>query len=250
MRRGKQSLAQRHSGWSSFLAPLARSEVRRAAKQLACKNIDGPLRAVSSIPPPRSHIPTMATTAVELRSKFLQEAAHLLVASSPSASAFLGAARDRLLDDAELDLAPKERDALRRECCGACGSLMVPGWSCQVSHQTQAVRGGTKKNLAKPATRPDKLLVYTCSRCHRQTVQTLQPKAPRHVAKKQKVISSKPALPVKKLVEEDDSKVTKSANASSKQRKKARKGGLQAMLEKSKAQSSSQGGLDLMDFAM
>jgi hypothetical protein len=61
---------------------------------------------------------------------------------------------------------------------------------------------------------------------------------------------SKPALDIKKPAEEDDSKVSKSVNASSKQRKKARKGGLQAMLEKSKAQNSSQGGLDLMDFAM
>jgi hypothetical protein len=194
----------------------------------------------------------MATPAVELRAKFLQDAAHLLAASSPSAAAFLGAARDRLVDDAALDLAPKERDALRRECCGACGNLMVPGWSCRVSHRVQAANGGASKDVAKHAARPDKLLVYTCLRCRRETVQTLQLKSPRHVAKKRKVVSShQPALPVKKAVEEDDdSKVAKSANASSKQRKKARKGGLQAMLEKSKAQSASQGGLDLMDFAM
>ena len=127
---------------------------------------------------------------------------------------------------------------------------MVPGWSCQVSHQTQAAKGRANKDLAKPAARPDKLLVYTCSRCHRQTLQTLQLKAPRHVVRKQRVVNSKPALPVNKPAQEDDSKVAKSANASSKQRKKARKGGLQAMLEKTKAQNSSQGGLDLMDFAM
>jgi hypothetical protein len=193
----------------------------------------------------------MATPAVELRAKFLQDAAHLLAASSPSAAAFLGAARDRLVDDAALDLAPKERDALRRECCGACGNLMVPGWSCRVSHRAQAANGGAaSKDVAKRAARPDKLLVYTCLRCQRETLQTLQLKSPRHVARKRKVVSAQPALPVKTPVEDDDGKVAKSANASSKQRKKARKGGLQAMLEKSKAQNSSQGGLDLMDFAM
>jgi len=43
--------------------------------------------------------------------------------------------------------------------------------------------------------------------------------------------------------------VPKTANASSKQRQKARKGGLQAMLEKNKTQTSNPG-FDLMDFAM
>lgn len=42
----------------------------------------------------------------------------------------------------------------------------------------------------------------------------------------------------------------KTLNASSKQRQKARKGGLQALLDKKKTQASSAGGLDLMDFAL
>jgi hypothetical protein len=260
MRRSKQySQLHRHAGRSRKVAALARSEVRSAPPSSwhvhARKKHPFAVRYINSrVHYPtaaRTHTATMATPAVELRAKFLQDAAHLLAASSPSAAAFLGAARDRLVDDAALDLAPKERDALRRECCGACGNLMVPGWSCRVSHRAQAANGGAaSKDVAKRAARPDKLLVYTCLRCQRETLQTLQLKSPRHVARKRKVVSAQPALPVKTPVEDDDGKVAKSANASSKQRKKARKGGLQAMLEKSKAQNSSQGGLDLMDFAM
>lgn len=57
-------------------------------------------------------------------------------------------------------------------------------------------------------------------------------------------------LPGPKQQAQESSKVLKSVNASSKERKKARKGGLAAMLEKSKTQSSNQGGFDLMDFGM
>ncbi|KAF2691317.1 hypothetical protein K458DRAFT_287683 [Lentithecium fluviatile CBS 122367] len=52
-----------------------------------------------------------------------------------------------------------------------------------------------------------------------------------------------------KPLAEEHSKISKSANATSKQRKKARKGGLQAMLDKNKTTNSAPGlGLDFMDF--
>ncbi|KAF3049820.1 hypothetical protein E8E11_004918 [Didymella keratinophila] len=57
-------------------------------------------------------------------------------------------------------------------------------------------------------------------------------------------------LPEPKQQAPEINKVVKSVNASSKERKKARKGGLAAMLEKSKSQNSTSGGLDLMDFGM
>jgi hypothetical protein len=55
--------------------------------------------------------------------------------------------------------------------------------------------------------------------------------------------------PANSAAKDDEIKKPRAVNASSKQRQKARKGGLQAMLEKNKSQNSSQG-LDLMDFAM
>ncbi|KAJ4323773.1 hypothetical protein N0V94_001692 [Neodidymelliopsis sp. IMI 364377] len=162
----------------------------------------------------------------------------------------MGAAQDRLIEDAELELQPKEVDALRRGLCGACGNPMIAGWSCKVAHQIQSKRVRKEKKPGKESTQPVKTVVYTCLRCERETVQLLQSRPAKHVKKStsQKITKVAPEIP--KPTEEDDSKVSKSVNASSKQRKKARKGGLQAMLEKSKSQSSNQGGFDLMDFGM
>ena|SRR5690242_3569101 len=186
---------------------------------------------------------------VERRSNFLREAAHLLAVSSPTASASLGAAQDRLIADAELGLQPKEVDALRRTFCGACGNPMIAGWSCKVAHQTEGrwVRKGKKPS--KDATQAAKQIVYTCLRCERHTVQYLQARPPKHVRKSTAQKASQPLLEPKQQTQKVE-KVVKSVNASSKERKKARKGGLAAMLEKTKSQNSDKGGFDLMDFGM
>lgn len=191
------------------------------------------------------------TDLVERRSNFLREAAHLLAVSSPTTSAFLGAAQDKLIEDAELDLQQKEVDALRRRFCGACGNPMIAGWSCKVAHQTQTRRVRKQKKPSKDSTQPTKHIVYTCLRCERQTVQTLQARPSKHVRKSTAQKASQPLPEPKQQAQEvNNNKMVKSVNASSKERKKARKGGLAAMLEKSKAQNSSQGGFDLMDFGM
>ena len=186
---------------------------------------------------------------VERRLKFLREAAHLLAVSSPTTSASLGAAQDRLVEDAELDLQPKEIDALRRAFCGACGSPMIAGWFCKVIHQSDTRRVRKEKKPSKASTQPAKHIMYTCLRCERQTVQALQARPPKHVRKSTHSKASQP-MPEPRQQAKEVSKVAKSVNASSKERKKARKGGLAAMLEKSKSQSSNQGGFDLMDFGM
>jgi RNase P subunit RPR2 len=190
-----------------------------------------------------------ATELVERRSNFLREAAHLLAVSSPTTAAFLGSAQDQLIEDAEIELQQKEVDALRRSFCGACGSPMIAGWSCKVTHQADRVRVRKERKPVKSSTQPNKQIIYTCLRCERQTVQSLQTRSARHVRKSTAKKASQP-LPEPKQQAAEVSKVIKSVNASSKERKKARKGGLAAMLEKSKSQNSSSGGLDLMDFGM
>jgi RNase P subunit RPR2 len=188
---------------------------------------------------------------VTSRFTYLQEAAHLLAVSSPSASAFLGLARNRLVEDTGTEVPTREWDALRRETCGACGNMLIPGWSCEVSneHQTRA-KSGKRKSIPSGLATSNTSVVYHCHRCHRKTEQLLQPPARRQVNKLANRIVSNPSIAaISKPVKEDDPKVLKTANSSSKQRQRARKGGLQAMLEKNKTQSLSQG-LDLMDFAM
>lgn len=187
----------------------------------------------------------------ELRAHFLQEAVHLLAISSPAAAAFLGSSRDHFIQDAGLEITPKEHDAHRREICGACGNVLVPGWSCKVySRPLSEGSGRSRKTTKMPAKSPTRT-AYMCLRCHRETLQALQPKPRRQLKKSSIRIEPQPAVEeVKKSKKATDGPLNKTMNASSKQRQKARKGGLQAMLEKKKAQSSSLGGLDFMDFAM
>ncbi|KAF2198596.1 hypothetical protein GQ43DRAFT_150315 [Delitschia confertaspora ATCC 74209] len=194
------------------------------------------------------------------RIRFLKESAYLLSTASPTASAVLGAHHDRLLETDELDLqAPKKDwDAHRREFCGACGNLMVPGWSCKVTHEICRTETKLKKTKAagrtKQAPKPEKMVVYHCLRCERRTIQTLSTRPSKHVKTSYGPLKMLPdPIVINKESKVEETKVVKSANASSKQRAKARKqSGLQAMLAKSKTQTSSgpqKGfGLDLMDF--
>ncbi|KAI4945961.1 hypothetical protein J4E91_007402 [Alternaria rosae] len=69
---------------------------------------------------------------------------------------------------------------------------------------------------------------------------------------KRKSIGKKLSVPEKTptTTKKEDDAAPKTINASSKQRQRARKGGLQAMLDKKKTQDSGTGGLDFMDFAL
>lgn len=197
----------------------------------------------------------MAQAEQELRAQFLHNAAHLLAVSSPAAAAFLGQARDRLVQDAGLQIPPKEYDAYRRDICGACGNIMLPGWSCEVFIRSQCKTAPPKRNdgskaVAAAAATPEAKVVRKCLRCHRETLQALQPKPRRSMRGRSRIPTVAPAAPLDSSRREVDNAAVKTANATSKQRQKARKGGLQAMLEKSKSQTTGLGGFDLMDFAM
>jgi RNase P subunit RPR2 len=187
----------------------------------------------------------MTTDALELRLKFLKEAARTLAISAPAISANMGGAYDSLLaaEERDVNMSRKEWDALRRDLCGSCGSLVVPGWSCTVSHRSHPA----KKN--KTSSEP-KELVYSCLRCDRRTVQALQSRPAKHIRTGARTKTDEPLqMAPSNALATEDSKVTKSVNATSKQRKKARKGGLQAMLDKNKTDASGKNGqLDLMDF--
>ncbi|KAF1956250.1 hypothetical protein CC80DRAFT_413748 [Byssothecium circinans] len=186
----------------------------------------------------------MTPDALEPRLNFLKKAAHALAVSSPTISSVLGSAHRSLLSVNDMDIGAQAKswDALGHEMCGSCGSVILPGWTSSITRQ---MRRKGKEGQPKDLKEPEKPIIYVCLRCDRKTPRTLQVRPAKHMVTKTtaKVIEpwgTKPPI-------EQDSKVTKSASATSKQRKKARKGGLQAMLEKSKSISSS-GGLELMDF--
>jgi len=189
---------------------------------------------------------------IELRAKFLQEAAHLLAVSSPTTAASLGQARNRLVEDVELQIPTKESDAFRRGICGACGNIMIPGWSCKVSTVPHPKRQLKKdKANTKEPPKPDKSIRYTCLRCHRETRQGIQQRPRRQNRKSATLLDTELATRTRKSTNEVGDTAPKTMNATSKQRQKARRGGLQAMLEKKKTtETSGMGGLDFMDFAM
>ena len=198
--------------------------------------------------------------ALQARLRFLNDSAHLIAIGSPTTSAVLGSHYDKLLAENDLDLqaSKKDQDSRRREVCGACGNLMIPGWSCHVVQENikpkEAQRA--KKISRKPTSKLGKAKVYSCLRCHRKTVQPV-------VARESKVLLKKPIVLKSQTIQhaasaapasiaEYASATPKSANAGSKKRAKARKrGGLQAMLAKSKTEplgpSLGGFGLDLMD---
>lgn len=195
--------------------------------------------------------------ALQARLRFLNDSAHLIAIGSPTTSAVVGSHYDKLLVENDLDLqaSKKDQDSRRREVCGACGSLMIPGWSCHVIQENMKPKEAqrAKKMSRKSTSKLEKAKVYSCLRCHRKTVQPV-------VARESQVLLKKPivskiqhaASAAPASITEYASATPKSANASSKKRAKARRqGGLQAMLAKSKTEplgpSSGGFGLDLMD---
>jgi RNase P subunit RPR2 len=208
-------------------------------------------RRCCRIPTPPNYLmmlPAVDITAPRLR--YLKDAAHLLAIASPIASANLGAAHNKILETegADLELPRKEWDALRRSFCGACGSPMLPGWSSKVSHKVQPrkIITGSQKGKSTTLSKAQKDVVYTCLRCNRTTVQPIQTKPSKYLKRAIRGLEAKAAA-AQSPDQKEDKKVAKSASVSSKQRAKARKGGLSVMLAHSKS-SIGNTGLDLLDF--
>ena len=192
-------------------------------------------------------------TTLSARNRFLDAAARSYAVDHPATSAHLMTQRN---EDSNSLRRPLVRDsAITR--CSACGTLVIPG----VTSKTILRNAGPdrkvkrKNNLnrrggetTEQEHKKDMLLIVECLRCHRHMRRPIdtprQPRDKRYAAAEGIGKTSLPETSAKNAVE----KLVKD-NAQSKQRAKARKGGLQALLDKSKQDSSpSRGNLDLMDF--
>lgn len=200
----------------------------------------------------------MASPAISARLKYLNDSAHLLAMSAPATSAYLMSRCHRLMFDNDLD----QTSAQKRHVCGACGNIMILGWTSTI--QLEAVRARKGKHnatctLRRPSNEKVKTIVYTCELCNRQTRQSINTTIPK-ASQTQNIIprpkASQIATPVK-VLSSDTYPATRtpgsaSANASSRKRAKIRKqSGLQALLAKNKeldTRGSAGGfGLDLLD---
>ncbi|KAF2461217.1 hypothetical protein BDY21DRAFT_279526 [Lineolata rhizophorae] len=185
----------------------------------------------------------MARQALSRRLQFLHESAHTLAVQSPHAAAHLESQFDRLAVANELNLP----DSRRRGVCGACGNVMVPGWSSHVK-----LEASRRKRKGKHVT--DKIMVYQCDHCRLSTRRPVGDRnAPRPLESASK--HEQPVSAAGSDVSLDVATIgltgTTSANASSKKRAKARKqNNLQSLISKNKQDSTSKDGfgLDLMDF--
>jgi RNase P subunit RPR2 len=208
----------------------------------------------------------MALGSVVSRLRYLDGAAHLLSVASPAVSAQLLFQYNKIASENELD----SSDARKRSVCGACGNIMVPGWTCHVRSQSTGSKRVSKKSLRKRrssgrprTTAPGSVpgaggsemkgleMVYECRVCGRATRQTSPKKPPSRRPARNTAPMTSPSTPAKHLgVDAMESPRPASTNASSKRRAKARKqGGLQALLAKRKEGVEQTGdfGLDLMD---
>lgn len=209
------------------------------------------------------------TRDLSARLKYLHKAAHVLAMASPETSSFLESQYSHLLAENEL-AAPESR---RREVCGACGTILIPGLSCSVT-QEMGQPGRPRKRSSKVEKRETsnrgkdssscRTKIYSCLRCSSKTqLQIPTSKARMNTPKSGKALVGDTSIPVVAASAQTAAAKSSGAtsvapsptpapvvgNANSKKRAKARKGGLQAMLANSKKDtSSSKGfGLDLMD---
>ena len=211
----------------------------------------------------------MIDEGITARARYLDESAHLLASTSPAISRHLRSQLRKLATDQNLGLS----DVQIKEACGACGNLMIPGWTTRTYRENGTSKRSINRNAsrraiarnASPQTQNEEAAVraicHECLICNRVARESLA--APRKASKEHQ----EPTPPSKSAAATTrtpnvthipaksgpGSPASSSTNASSRRRAKARKqSGLQALLAKKKEESLSGGlstgfGLDLMD---
>lgn len=189
---------------------------------------------------------------MEARLKFLDEAARTYAFKAPAISAHLMLERAAVV--AENDIRESRKDP--KDICPACGTVSVPGVTSKLFIKGGgSILGGVKKRPFSGVTPPPmKSLETKCLACHRVSKTAMAPskslssndrfnmgKAQDSKTNRLATTSSAPSL---------SQAAPMSTNVSSKQRAKARKNGLHALVERSKGsnQADPSFGLDLMDF--
>jgi ribonuclease MRP protein subunit SNM1 len=198
----------------------------------------------------------MASEALSARLRYMSDAAHLLATIEPTTSAYLmSQCHDVMFDN---DLEPT--DTHKRQACGACGNIIVPGRSGTIRKEVAGLVGkerpGRSNHRRTDVKHQARAMVYTCASCSRTTRFPLTNSIPTAIRKKSKHDSRSASLQASltssalhKTQPSVEVPISTSVNASSKKRAKSRKqGGLQALLAKKNESASTGGfGLDLFD---
>lgn len=185
-------------------------------------------------------------TDLSKRLHFLNDAAHLLIKSAPETSSYLMDSRRSLMANNGV----RRSDAEKQQSCIGCGQIVVVGQGTslkietvgQVQSRKVKTRATSKSKHNKTNDPPALCKTYTCERCGAFTRITLpKPAAPlRREAGRRTRALSKPGPPA--VVAKQPT-----ANTNSKKRAKARKAGLQALVD-DRPKSGLGSGLSLSSF--
>ena len=101
----------------------------------------------------------MLSNSTEARLRYLDTASNLLLVSSPALSAYLQAERNSTFDDGDNETpAP-----ISHRSCNACGTILIPGWSCKGPRDARTSRNSRLKTSPKESRRQSKR--FCCSTC-------------------------------------------------------------------------------------
>ncbi|KAL8943918.1 MAG: hypothetical protein Q9211_000802 [Gyalolechia sp. 1 TL-2023] len=193
----------------------------------------------------------MPNTGLDARIRFLETSAYILHDIVPETSAHLMQQRKVVAEEFDRSLSK----AQLKDICTACGMISVLHSNSRVL--PAASSGRKRRRVAREPEALEEQSRIECLSCRRVAVTPMQQsQGNTRVVAKHAPLATPSSIALSGTVPASDSRSEEtekhaSANASSKKRAKARKqGGLQALLEKSKAtDSTSRGlGLDLMDF--
>ncbi|KAI9722000.1 MAG: hypothetical protein M1812_001959 [Candelaria pacifica] len=201
----------------------------------------------------------MATPALSARLRHLNDSAYLLATTSPATSSYMMSQYNKVALDHYLTLP----EARRREVCGACGNIMISGWSGHASLEKlgRPIVGNPIRSSSKE-TPTGMIMIYECHICNRKTRQLFKKRNNvRQRQRRKSTLQSVPpppsdgsaAITIATSQQVPPSIKQSPVNNGSRRRAKARKqSGLQAMLARTKATNTTGGcsenfGLDLMD---
>ncbi|KAF1981211.1 hypothetical protein K402DRAFT_342829 [Aulographum hederae CBS 113979] len=182
----------------------------------------------------------------DARLNYLDQAAHFLAPTAPSTAAFLQSGHSELT----FEKSAKVAEERRRSVCGACGNIMLPGWTCRVDQEVCKPH----KQHARPVQTGAKSIVYHCLGCKSKTRFPVNRESRRPMRPKARNTMEAPGAKQKGLQGTISASRTApqpevSSTASTKQKNRTRKqAGLSAQLAQTKSNSKSGLGLDLMDF--
>lgn len=196
------------------------------------------------------------TSATQARLRFLNEAADVLIASSPATSALLGVQHDCLERNSG-----RPRHARDKTNCNACGAVLIPSWSCKRTKDLpkDGLTTRSRKSNAAALSRSH-APTFKCFTCGSRSCSTATrtstsqcPPTDKTSREKTGLTQDAPAIGKTSLTTvatpspNGTEKLATSTDPARKRTRARKTGGLQALLLKSKVAPPASG-LDLMDF--